>query len=115
MLTTANAELDRKFKLLRQHGMSVPDTVRHNSSSVIFEEYVVVGYNYRMTDMQAAIGRKQLERLPELIARRRAVAANYAEQLGNLKGLRLPTEPAWARSTGRAIAYVFQTASTSAS
>ncbi len=98
MLTTANAELDRKFKLLRQHGMSVPDTVRHNSSSVIFEEYVVLGYNYRMTDMQAAIGRKQLERLPELIARRRAVAAKYAEQLGNLKGLRLPTEPAWARS-----------------
>ncbi|MDF0494652.1 DegT/DnrJ/EryC1/StrS family aminotransferase [Bradyrhizobium yuanmingense] len=98
MLTTANAELDRKFRLLRQHGMSVPDTVRHNSASVIFEEYVVLGYNYRMTDIQAAIGRKQLERLPELIARRRTVAANYAEQLGNLEGLRLPTEPAWARS-----------------
>ncbi|MDA9503252.1 DegT/DnrJ/EryC1/StrS family aminotransferase [Bradyrhizobium sp. CCBAU 11357] len=98
MLTTANAELDRKFRLLRQHGMNVPDTVRHNSSSVIFEEYVVLGYNYRMTDMQAAIGRKQLKRLPELVARRRAVAANYAEQLGNLEGLRLPTEPTWARS-----------------
>ncbi|MCA1413382.1 DegT/DnrJ/EryC1/StrS family aminotransferase [Bradyrhizobium sp. NBAIM20] len=98
MLTTANAELDRKFKLLRQHGMSVPDTVRHSSSSVIFEEYVVVGYNYRMTDMQAAIGRRQLERLPDLVARRRAVAARYAEQLGNLEGLRLPSEPAWARS-----------------
>jgi perosamine synthetase len=65
---------------------------------VIFEEYVVLGYNYRMTDMQAAIGRRQLERLPELVARRRAVAARYAEQLGNLEGLRLPTEPAWARS-----------------
>jgi perosamine synthetase len=98
MLTTADAELDRKFKLLRQHGMSVPDTVRHNSSSVIFEEYVVLGYNYRMTDMQAAIGRRQLERLPELVARRRAVAAKYSEQLGNLDGLRLPSEPAWARS-----------------
>lgn len=98
MLTTANAELDRKLKLLRQHGMSVPDTVRHSSSSVIFEDYVVVGYNCRMTDMQAAIGRRQLERLPELVARRRAVAAKYVEQLGNLEGLRLPTEPAWARS-----------------
>lgn len=98
MLTTANAELDRKFKLLRQHGMSVPDTVRHNSSSVIFEEYVVLGYNCRMTDMQAAIGRRQLERLPELIGRRRTVAAKYAELLGNLEGLRLPTEPEWARS-----------------
>ncbi|GLR97739.1 MULTISPECIES: DegT/DnrJ/EryC1/StrS family aminotransferase [Bradyrhizobium] len=98
MLTTADAELDRKFRLLRQHGMSVPDTVRHGSSQVIFEEYLVSGYNYRMTDMQAAIGRKQLERLPELVARRRAVAARYAELLGNLEGLRLPAEPKWARS-----------------
>lgn len=98
MLTTADAELDRKFKLLRQHGMSVPDTVRHGSAQVIFEEYLVSGYNYRMTDMQAAIGRKQLERLPDLVARRRAVAARYTELLGNLEGLRLPAEPEWARS-----------------
>lgn len=98
MLTTADAELDRKFRLLRQHGMSVPDTVRHGSSQVIFEEYLVSGYNFRMTDMQAAIGRKQLERLPELVARRRAVAARYAELLGNFEALRLPAEPKWARS-----------------
>ena len=98
MLTTADAGLDRKFKLLRQHGMSVPDTVRHGSAQVIFEEYLVYGYNYRMTDMQAAIGRKQLERLPDLVARRRAVAARYTELLGNLEGLRLPAEPEWARS-----------------
>lgn len=98
MLTTADPELDRKFRLLRQHGMSVPDAVRHGSSRVIFEDYLVVGYNYRMTDIQAAVGRKQLERLPELVARRRAVAARYAELLGNLGGLRLPVEPEWARS-----------------
>ncbi|MFK4505756.1 DegT/DnrJ/EryC1/StrS family aminotransferase [Bradyrhizobium daqingense] len=98
MLTTADADLDRKFRLLRQHGMSVPDTVRHGSSQVIFEEYLVSGYNFRMTDMQAAIGRKQLERLPDLVARRRAVAARYAELLGNFEGLRLPTEPKWAKS-----------------
>lgn len=98
MLTTADAELDRKFRLLRQHGMSVPDTVRHGSSQVIFEEYLVSGYNFRMTDMQAAIGRKQLERLPELVARRRAVAGRYAELLGNFEGLRLPAEPKWAKS-----------------
>ena len=72
MLTTSNPEFDRKFKLLRQHGMSVPDTVRHGSPQVIFEDYLVVGFNYRMTDIQAAVGRKQLERLPEIVARRRA-------------------------------------------
>jgi perosamine synthetase len=98
MLTTAVAELDRKFRLLRQHGMSVPDTVRHGSPQVIFEDYLVVGFNYRMTDIQAAIGRKQLERLPELVSRRRAVAARYTELLGNFEGLRLPAEPDWARS-----------------
>src|SRR3954451_8614804 len=77
MLTTSNPEFDRKFRLLRQHGMSVPDTVRHNSAQVIFEDYLVVGFNYRMTDVQAAVGRKQLERLPELVSRRRAVASHY--------------------------------------
>lgn len=98
MLTTADAELDAKFRLLRQHGMSVPDTIRHGASRVIFEDYLVVGYNYRMTDIQAAVGRKQLERLPELVARRRAIAARYTELLKNLEGLRLPAEPEWARS-----------------
>jgi perosamine synthetase len=98
MLTTADAELDRKFRLLRQHGMSVPDTVRHGSPQVIFEDYLMVGFNYRMTDIQAAIGRRQLERLPELVSRRRELASRYTELLGNLDGLRLPFEPDWARS-----------------
>jgi len=98
MLTTADPELDRRFRLLRQHGMSIPDTVRHGSSRVIFEDYLVVGYNYRMTDIQAAVGRKQLERLPALVARRRAVAAKYVELLGSFAGLRLPAESEWARS-----------------
>src|SRR4030095_9184850 len=63
MLTTRNADLDARFRLLRQHGMSVPDTVRHASTRVVFEEYTVAGFNYRMTDIQAAIGRVQLSRL----------------------------------------------------
>lgn len=98
MLTTSNPEFDGKFRLLRQHGMSVPDTVRHGSPQVIFEDYLVVGYNYRMTDMQAAVGRKQLTKLPDIVKRRRALAAGYAELLGNIEGLSLPLEPDWARS-----------------
>jgi len=98
MLTTADRDFDRNFKLLRQHGMSVPDTIRHSSPQVVFEDYLFVGYNYRMTDMQAAVGRKQLVRLPDIIARRRALADRYAELLGNIEGLRLPYEPDWARS-----------------
>lgn len=98
MLTTSEPEFDRKFKLLRQHAMSVPDTVRHGASQVIFEQYLDVGFNYRMTDMQAAIGRKQLMKLDGIVTRRRALAATYAEMLGNIEGLRLPFEPDWARS-----------------
>lgn len=98
MLTTADPVLDQKFRLLRQHGMSVADTVRHGSQQVIFEDYVMVGFNYRMTDIQAAIGRRQLQRLSELVSRRRALAARYSELLGNIEGLTLPSEPYWARS-----------------
>lgn len=98
MLTTADAELDRKFRLLRQHGMSVQDTVRHGSPQVIFEDYLLVGFNYRMTDIQAAVGRKQLERLAGLVERRRTLAARYCELLGNFEGLRLPAELDWAKS-----------------
>lgn len=98
MLTTANPEWDSRFRLQRQHGMSVPDTVRHGSKQVVFEDYTMLGYNYRLTDVQAAIGREQLKRLPDLLERRRAQAKLYDELLRDIPGLRLPTEPEWARS-----------------
>jgi perosamine synthetase len=98
MLTTKHKEWDAKFRLWRQHGMSVPDTVRHSSGKVIFEAYSEIGYNYRLTDLQAAIGREQLKRLPELIQRRRQLASNYVTLLGDIPDLRLPVEPEWARS-----------------
>ena len=98
MLTTANPEWDAKFRLWRQHGMSVPDTLRHGSTSVIFESYPVPGFNYRMTDVQAAIGREQLKRLPGIVARRRALADRYARLLAGIEGVTPPAEPAWARS-----------------
>jgi dTDP-4-amino-4,6-dideoxygalactose transaminase len=98
MLTTSKADFDRNFRLLRQHGMSIPDVVRHGSPQVMFEDHVAIGYNYRMTDIQAAIGRKQLGRLPELVSRRRVLAARYQELLGNVEGVLLPAEPEWARS-----------------
>ncbi|ABC90171.1 probable aminotransferase protein (involved in cell wall biogenesis) [Rhizobium etli CFN 42] len=98
MLTTANPDYDRKFRLWRQHGMSVTDAVRHGSKQVIFEDYDELGYNYRMTDLQAAVGRVQLRRLPELVAQRRKFALQYCEGLSTIPGLSIPAEPAWARS-----------------
>jgi perosamine synthetase len=98
MLTTANAQFDRKFRLWRQHSMSVSDAVRHQSSQVTFEEYPELGYNYRMTDIQAAVGREQIKRLPEIVARRRELAARYHQMLRGVPGVIPPCEPPYARS-----------------
>jgi dTDP-4-amino-4,6-dideoxygalactose transaminase len=98
MITTADRERDARCRLLRQHAMSVPDTVRHGAAEVIFESYPLVGYNYRMTDVQAAVGREQLTRLPAIVGARRAHAARYADLLAGVPGLALPREPADARS-----------------
>lgn len=98
MLTTRHKSWDAQFRLWRQHSMSVADTVRHSSAKVISESYPELGFNYRMTDLQAAIGREQLRRLPEIVSRRSELAQHYAELLGDIPGLRLPAEPDWARS-----------------
>jgi perosamine synthetase len=98
MLTTANTDYDRLFRTWRQHGMDIASDVRHAASNVIFETYSVEVFNYRMTDLQAAIGRKQLERLSYIIERRRSLAARYRTLFGNSSVIGLPHEPAWARS-----------------
>jgi dTDP-4-amino-4,6-dideoxygalactose transaminase len=98
VLTANDPAFDRRFRLLRQHGMAVPDTVRHSSGAVIFETYPVQGFNYRMTDVQAAIGVEQLKRLPGILARRRALADRYGALLAGVAGVGTPREPAWARS-----------------
>jgi len=98
MLTTNDAELDRQFRLLRHHGMSVPDAVRHGARDVIFEDYPLLGYNYRLTDIQAAIGREQLKRLPEMVAQRRVRAQRYHAMFASVPGVHAPTEPEWTRT-----------------
>jgi perosamine synthetase len=97
MITTANPEWDARLRLLRQHGMSVNDRVRHASDQVVFESYPIVGYNYRLTDIQAAVGREQLRRLPANIERRRALAAIYGDALRGT-AIAPPFEPEYARS-----------------
>jgi len=98
VITTADAALDRQTRLLRQHGMTTTDRQRHEAHVVTLESYVTLGYNYRLTDIQGAIGREQLARLPDAIARRRSLADRYHAVLGGIPGLRVPREPAWARS-----------------
>ena len=96
-ILTADPELAAACRRMRQHGMSVTDAARHAAAQVIFEEYTAPGFNYRLTDLQAAVGRVQLTKLPALLARRRALAARYREALAGCPGLVLLEEPAWAR------------------
>jgi dTDP-4-amino-4,6-dideoxygalactose transaminase len=79
MLTTDDAELAGRVRLLREHGMHV----RYH--------HEVIGYNFRMTDIAAAIGLAQLPKLPGYNARRRAIAARYDAEL---HGVIIPTAPA---------------------
>ena len=104
MLTTRHADWDRQFRLLRQHAMSVPDTVRHGSSQVIFESYPTVGFNYRMTDIQAAVGREQLKRLGDIVRGRRALADRYRTLLAPLTRLVIPNESSFTRSNWQSYA-----------
>jgi perosamine synthetase len=98
ILTYRSAEWDSKLRMLRQHGMSVSDVARHSTRQVIFEEYPIVGYNYRMTDIQAAVGCVQLDRLPDILQRRRELASRYLTALGDHPYLQFPREPAYAHT-----------------
>lgn len=98
MITTSNAEWDERFRRLRHHGMSVSTSARHQAKQVIFETYPETAFNYRMTDIQAAVGRVQIQRLPEIIDRRRLLAERYRTKLEEIPGVAAPREPAWART-----------------
>jgi dTDP-4-amino-4,6-dideoxygalactose transaminase len=93
MITTADADVAARLRRLRQHAMSVSDVARHSSSRVITESYDEVGYNYRMTDLQAAVGLVQLERLDGMLARRRALAGRYTAELSSIPWLAPPLQP----------------------
>lgn len=98
MLTSSNAEWAERARHLREHAMSVSAAERHGSVLPPAESYDEVGYNYRMTDLQAAIGLVQLARLPEMVQRRREIAEQYREGLRDISGLRLVHDPAWGTS-----------------
>ncbi|MDN3688880.1 DegT/DnrJ/EryC1/StrS family aminotransferase [Cyclobacterium jeungdonense] len=92
MITTDQEDHFNRLKLLRQHGMSVNDRVRHEAKQIVFEDHFEVGYNYRMTDIQASVGIKQLEKLEWLINERRKIAAEYHKAFKDLEFVQLPTE-----------------------
>lgn len=93
MVTTNNEAFAKRMKLLRQHGMSISDRARHGTSKVVFEDHLEVAYNYRLTDIQAAVGIQQLAKLDSIVEGRRHIAQRYAQLLGDIDCIRLPREP----------------------
>ena len=97
MITTDSEVFAQRLRRLRQHGMSASDLQRHRSARIVTEEYLELGYNYRLTDLQAAMGLAQLRRLGPIVARRRELAANYNRALAGISQLELFGEPPDAR------------------
>jgi len=87
MVVTRRADLAERIRLLRNHGTPPGEHYWH----------VVQGYNYRMTNLQAALGLAQMSRITQLIGARQTVAQTYAQALANVPGLSLPPNPAWAQ------------------
>lgn len=98
MLTTNRADWAARARTLREHSMSVSATDRHGSVLAHPEVYLEVGFNYRMTDLQAAVGIVQLGKLPEVLQRRRDIAARYVAGLSGVRGLRLVCDPPYGTS-----------------
>jgi perosamine synthetase len=96
MLTTNDPVGAERARRLRSFGASISDHARHQANGVVYEEYRELGYNYRMTDLQAAIGIEQLAKLDPLLARRRQIAARYDDAFGSLPGVQLPARPGYA-------------------
>jgi dTDP-4-amino-4,6-dideoxygalactose transaminase len=95
MLVTRRPEWAARARRLREHGMSASAADRHASGRVAPEQYLETGFNFRMTDVQAAIGRVQLTRLDAMVTRRRELADRYRQALEDVPGLRMVADPPW--------------------
>jgi len=93
MIITPDPDLAARLRRLREHGMDVSAAARHEAHQPVIEHYLEVGYNYRMTDVQAAIGLVQLRRLRDIITRRRQLAQRYQRLLGQIPGLAMIADP----------------------
>ncbi|HLG71810.1 MAG TPA: DegT/DnrJ/EryC1/StrS family aminotransferase [Chloroflexota bacterium] len=93
MLVTAEDRLDTLARSLRDHGAMATDYERHQSGSVLLSSYPRLGYNYRMTDIQGALGCAQLARADWILSKRRRLAARYDNALRELPWITTPATP----------------------
>jgi perosamine synthetase len=96
MITTDDAAVAERARALRSHGASVSALSRHQAKGVVFEEYRQLGFNYRLSDVQAAIGIAQLPKVDRLLARRRTLADRYDRAFRTLPQVQVPARPPYA-------------------
>lgn len=96
IITTNDKNLAKLARELRSHGASIPDNIRHSSLRVLTEKYKMLGYNYRITDIQSAIGRQQLKKLPIILKKRRFLAQRYTKKLSGFSAIETPFVPPYA-------------------
>lgn len=93
IIVTDDGDLAERLRVLRHQGMSLSDFARHGMRPTQFESYSVIGYNHRITDIQAAVGLSQLERLDEILSLRRGIAQRYSEFLSRHPFIKPPHVP----------------------
>jgi dTDP-4-amino-4,6-dideoxygalactose transaminase len=93
IITTNDKALADRARVIRSHGASVSDLARHHASTVTIEAYEELGYNYRMTDIQAAMGIEQLKKFDDILARRQVLAERYNALLADIPGVSAPYSP----------------------
>ncbi len=95
MLVTPDPDVAARLRRLREHGMDLSAAARHASRQPVTEHYMELGFNFRMTDIQAAVGLVQLRKLDQLITRRRVLARRYQQLLAGIPGIRTITDPGY--------------------
>ncbi len=96
MIATNDRDLAARLRRIRHQGMSVSDIDRHRANRVLIEQYPEIGYNFRLSDLQAAVGLAQLQKLDGFLERRRTVAARYATALEEFESVDAPFVPDYA-------------------
>jgi len=95
MVTTSDADLAERARRLREHGMNMSAAARHATTQPVIESYLEVGFNYRMTDIQAAVLLVQLVKLDAMVRRLRQLASRYQTLLADVPGMRTVRDPVW--------------------
>ncbi|MBI4041064.1 MAG: DegT/DnrJ/EryC1/StrS family aminotransferase [Deltaproteobacteria bacterium] len=99
MITSFNPKFVEQLKCIRSHGMSLSDAERHRSQKILLEEYHALGFNYRLSDLQAALGISQLHRIEDIISKRIYLAKRYDDAFKNVAEITTPPVPSFVRHT----------------